>query len=117
MPHFIVHCSQDIINTHSIPEINKAISQRASDSGLFDPADIKARVDAYDHYLVGGQDTSFVHVFAHIMEGRSEIQRAELSRSIVTLLSDMFPEVNNIAMNIYQFEKATYCNRVMLNTK
>ena len=116
MPHFIVHCSQDILDTHPVSDVNQTISQRASDSGLFDPADIKVRVDAYHHYLVGHQQRPFIHVFAHIMEGRSEAQRAELSRSIVTLLSEIFPAVDNIAMNIYEFEKATYCNRDMLGT-
>jgi len=114
MPHFIIHCSNNILETHSPQEINKEISKIAVMSGLFDIADIKVRVDSYEKYLVGYEEVPFIHVFSHIMQGRTESQRQNLSRSIVSGLSTMFPKISNIAMNIYEFEKSTYCNLKML---
>jgi len=29
-------------------------------------------------------------------------------------LSEMFPQVSNIAMNVSEFEKSTYCNKNMI---
>lgn len=48
------------------------------------------------------------------MQGRTTEQKANLSEQIVNKLVDLFPDVPNIAMNISDFEKATYCNRAML---
>lgn len=47
------------------------------------------------------------------MQGRTTEQKAKLSKTIVTKLSEMFPQVSNIAMNVSEFEKATYCNKSM----
>jgi 5-carboxymethyl-2-hydroxymuconate isomerase len=63
---------------------------------------------------VGNKREDFIHVFAHIMQGRTTEQKANLSRAIVSKLVTLFPEISNIAMNISDFEKATYCNRTML---
>tara|TARA_R110000868_G_scaffold32516_4_gene118214 strand:+ start:2823 stop:2969 length:147 start_codon:yes stop_codon:yes gene_type:complete len=47
------------------------------------------------------------------MEGRNTVQKANLSRQIITELKAMLPEVPIISVNIRDFVKATYCNREM----
>ena len=49
------------------------------------------------------------------MEGRTTLQKAELSKQVVTNLVTLFRQVSNTAMNVSDFEKATYANRVMLS--
>ncbi|WP_249365782.1 hypothetical protein [Pseudoalteromonas sp. NEC-BIFX-2020_002] len=51
------------------------------------------------------------------MEGLTTAQKAELSKVIVTKLTQMFPHIDNIAMNVSDFEKATYCNKNQLESK
>ena len=114
MPHFIVDCSNDLLATHGEAAIAEHLHRTVNASGLFDEADIKVRVNPYADYRVGGTRQPFVHVFSHIMEGRSVEQRAALSRAIVEALSALFPDLPRIAANIYEFERATYCNRAML---
>jgi 5-carboxymethyl-2-hydroxymuconate isomerase len=48
------------------------------------------------------------------MQGRSVEQRAALSKAIVGELAGMFPLLPRIAVNIAEFEQATYFNRAML---
>ena len=73
------------------------------------------RLNPFDkNYLVGGKTAPFIHVFANIMEGRSEDQKSKLSQSIVAELKIMFPNIPFIAINIRDFEKATYCNKSMV---
>ena len=111
MPHFIIDCSKEVLTAISEKEVNKRIHGVASDSGLFDEADIKVRMRPFENYMVGGSDqTQFIHVFAYIMEGRSTKQKADLLKSVVEELQSLFPRVPFIAMNIYDFEKATYAN-------
>ncbi|MFD1216994.1 tautomerase family protein [Microbulbifer celer] len=83
-------------------------------SGLFDISNIKARDNLYIKYLVSEKRELFVHVFSSIMEDRTTEQRAKLSPAAVEKSVAMFPHVPHIAMNVSEFEKATYCNRSML---
>ncbi|MEQ9298954.1 MAG: 5-carboxymethyl-2-hydroxymuconate Delta-isomerase [Cyclobacteriaceae bacterium] len=114
MPHFLIDCSDDVIVERSKVEIMSAVHQAAVDSGLFDPKDIKVRARPFDEYMVGGATEPFIHIFSHIMQGRTTEQKAMLSKKVVRVVSDMFPKVNFIAMNVDEFEKATYCNKAML---
>ena len=66
------------------------------------------------HYTVGNTDNDFIHVFGHIMEGRTTAQKIGLSRSIISMLKSMFPDVQVISMNVIDFEKSTYYNRKMI---
>ena len=114
MPHFIIDCSEKILNFHSEEEIIEQIHTVANSSGLFEERDIKVRVHPYRKYSVGDRRELFIHVFSSIMQGRTTGQKARLSRAVVEKLASMFPDVPNIAMNVSEFETATYCNRSML---
>ena len=56
----------------------------------------------------------FVHVFANIMEGRTQEQKQRLSAEIVRTLKRLLPTVDIISLNVRNFEKATYCNAPMI---
>lgn len=114
MPHFIIECSNNILEQAPPSEIVEQVYTAAEASGLFAKGDIKVRINSYEHYLVGGTDADFIHVFGNIMEGRTEAQKNELSRSIVSKLKSMFPDVPILSMNIRDFEKAGYCNKTMV---
>ena len=66
------------------------------------------------HFVVCGGEDDFVQVFANIMEGRTDEQKAALSKSIVSTLKSMFPDVPVISMNVREFERATYTNRDLI---
>jgi len=114
MPHFVMDCSDTILNTHDEEYILQQIHLVAHTTRLFDESDIKVRINPFNKYSVGNKAEEFIHVFAHIMQGRTTEQKADLSKQVVAKLVALFPTVNNIAMNISDFEKATYCNRNML---
>ena len=114
MPHFVVDCSESILSTHDERTINEQIHIVANSTGLFDESEIKVRVNPFKNYTVGNKKEDFIHVFANIMEGRTTEQKSTLSRLIVKRLAEMFPQVPNIAINVRDFEKATYCNKNMV---
>ncbi len=111
MPHFVLDCSADILQIHNEQTIAEQVHLTAYSTGLFVENDIKVRINPFTTYIVGNKKESFIHVFSHIMQGRTVEQKAQLSRLIVTKLTALFPSVPNIAMNISDFEKATYCNK------
>ena len=114
MPHFVIDCSQDILDAYSEEQIIEEVHIVADSTNLFKEGDIKVRVLPFKKYAVGNRKEGFIHVFANIMEGRSTEQKADLSNKVVQKLTSMFPHISKIAMNVRDFEKATYCNRDML---
>ena len=115
MPHFIIHCSHDILGKKTAKEIMQQVYDTAESTGFFSKGDIKVRIAPFEHYLVGNTSDDFIHTFANIMEGRSERQKRTLSEKVVLALKSMFPEVPIISMNVRDFQKAGYCNKTMVS--
>lgn len=115
MPHFVIDCSENILNLNEPESTLLSVHRVAVNSGLFDEGDIKVRFNSHkEYYLVGGKKKDFIHVFANIMEGRTTEQKASLSKEMISQIKLMFPSIEFIAINIRDFEKATYCNKTMV---
>ena len=114
MPHFTVDCSENILELKDPKELLKEIFDAAFSTGLFKRNAIKVRLNPYKYSLVLGDNKDFIHVFGNIMEGRTEKQKADLSRKIVSKLNQLFQDVPIISINIRDFEKSSYINKTML---
>jgi 5-carboxymethyl-2-hydroxymuconate isomerase len=115
MPHFIIDCSENIIQQKSPDEIMQAVYDVAEATGLFAANDIKVRLHPYQYFKLGEDKKDFIHIFGNIMEGRSIEQKANLSRSIIERLNEMFPDISILSINIREFEKATYSNKAFVD--
>lgn len=114
MPHFIIDCSENILDKLSAKEIIQAVFAEAQSTGLFNPKDINVRLNPFKNYQLGNDQQEFITIFASIMEGRSIQKKNDLSKKIVTKLSLMFPELSLISMNIRDIEKASFINKGLL---
>jgi 5-carboxymethyl-2-hydroxymuconate isomerase len=114
MPHFVIDCSENIIELKSPEEIIQKVYDTAESTKLFDKGDIKVRINPFKYYNVGNKKDDFIHIFANIMEGRTIAQKSDLSKRIVAELKMMFPNIPIISINIRDFEKTTYCNKTMV---
>lgn len=113
MPHFIIDCSENVLEMHSADLIMQKVYDSANATNLFAKGDIKVRINPFKLYNIGDA-SSFIHVFGNIMEGRTDEQKFKLSKVIVSALKTMLPNVPIISMNIRDFELANYCNRSMV---
>lgn len=116
MPHFILDCTAPVLELKEPKEILEEVFETAFSTGLFVRNDIKVRLNPFPvaYSLVQEGDADFIHVFGNIMQGRTEEQKANLSRKIVAKLKEMFPDVPIISMNIRDFEKTSYCKKDMV---
>jgi 5-carboxymethyl-2-hydroxymuconate isomerase len=117
MPHFVIDCSENILNLKSPEEIMQCVYDAAESTNLFAKTGvggIKVRINSFPHFITVNSQDDFIHIFAYIMEGRTVEQKKDLSKKIITRLSLMFPYVPVISINIQDFEKETYCNRSMI---
>src|SRR5205085_12410953 len=115
MPHFIIECSENITQQKSPDEIMQAVYDVAEATGLFAANDIKVRLRPYQYFKLGTGKKDFIHIFGHIMEGRSTEQRANLARKVIKRLNEMFPDISILSINIGEFEQATYSNKALLH--
>lgn len=115
MPHFVIECSENIVSQKSEEEILQTVYETAESTGLFAEGDIKVRINSYKHFKLGKTKNNFIHIFGHIMEGRTVEQKANLSKKIIIALNEMFPQISILSINIEEFEKATYCNKALIN--
>src|SRR5215211_5327912 len=105
MPHFIIDCSENIIQQKSPDEIMQAVYDVAEATRLFATNDIKVRLRPYQYFKLGGDKKDFIHIFGNIMEGRSTEQKANLSKKIIERLNEIFPDISFLSINIREFEK------------
>lgn len=115
MPHFIIDCSEEILNQRTADEIMMAVYGVANGSGLFAANDVKVRLRTYQYYQLGEGKNTFIHIFGYIMQGRTTEQKALLSEQVVRKLSMMLPDVSFLSMNIDAFEAATYSNKSLIH--
>jgi 5-carboxymethyl-2-hydroxymuconate isomerase len=115
MPHFIIDCSEEILNQRTADEIMTSVYGVANASGFFAPNDVKVRLRTYQHYQLGEGKKSFIHIFGYIMQGRTTEQKALLSEQIIRKLAMILPDVSFLSINIDDFEAATYCNKSLIH--
>ena len=115
MPHFIIDCSENIIEQKSPDEIMQAVYETVKATGLFAENDIKVRLRPFQYFKLGQGKSDFIHIFGNVMKGRSEEQKTNLSRKIIERLNEMFPDISILSINICEFEKTTYCNKALID--
>lgn len=114
MPHFIIHCSKSIFSINSPDDLMQQVYEEADATGLFSKGDIKVRIQPFTYYNNGETKEDFLHIFGNIMEGRTTEQKMNLSKRIISKLKREFPNVPIVAINIRDFEQASYCNKSMV---
>ena len=117
MPHFIIDCSESILGLADTDELMQSVYAAAESTNLFATSGvggIKVRLNPYRYFSNVDNHQHFVHVFANIMEGRTQKQKRVHSERVVRTLRDLLPQVDIISMNVREFEKATYCNRTLI---
>jgi 5-carboxymethyl-2-hydroxymuconate isomerase len=117
MPHFVIHCSENVLRLRPAKEIMHSVYNTAEATNLFAKSGaggIKVRIESFKDFITVNTEDDFIHIFAYIMEGRTIEQKKNLSEKIIGQLKSMFPSVPVISINVMDFEKATYCNKSMV---
>ncbi len=113
MPHCIIEYSQDLEAKIEPQELIKIVHQGAVASKLFDESHIKTRALAYAHYQTGISDNAFIHVTAKILSGRTQKQKAELSKSILSQFEKLALSSVTITVQICDIETESYSKMVL----
>ncbi len=113
MPHLIIEHAAEVAEQIAIDELVTAAHEAAFASGLFPEYDIKTRAIAYQHHQTGQTRDSFVHVAVHLLDGRSDEQKSDLSERILARIEPMLPDVASVGVEIIDMHRASYRKRVL----
>ncbi len=118
MPHCVIEYAAELEGELDLGALIDAVHAGALASGLFPEADIKTRAISYAHHrmgrhLLGQSGNSFVHLSVHLLDGRSDDQKAQLSEGILNRMLPLVSQVASVGVEICDMHRASYRKRVL----
>lgn len=110
MPHAVIECSRNCLETVRKAECVAAIHRVMVECGLFDAVNIKTRLYCTDDLQVGtkGSQGSFVHVTISILAGRSIEQRDALAKTLLETIRAPLANIDQVTIDIREMVRETY---------
>ena len=113
MPHLVIEYSEDVAEQADIEAVVDAAHAGAMDSGLFPEYDIKTRATGYRYHRTGQTRDSFLHVAVHLLDGRSDEQKMQLSEAVLARVEPLLPKVASVGVEVLDIHRASYRKRVL----
>ncbi|MFC0117946.1 5-carboxymethyl-2-hydroxymuconate Delta-isomerase [Pseudoalteromonas xiamenensis] len=106
MPHIIIEHSEHlpILPQVLVERVHKA----AIATDLFDPTTVKTRAASYQHYALAQNIEGFIHIQAHIMEGRSTEQKQKLSEALLDCIATYCDTSYSLSVHVYDLLPEIY---------
>jgi len=106
LPHCIIEYSKNLESRAAV--LMRGVYDASVKSGFFSEKGIKVRAIPYDHALVGGVESVFVHVTARIFAGRSTEQKAQLSELIMSEIQQVGVESCSLTVEVVDIDNQSY---------
>jgi 5-carboxymethyl-2-hydroxymuconate isomerase len=112
MPHAVIEYSANLLNEIKIDALITSVYQGAFSSELFSPADIKVRALGFEHYFSGSHSEGFIHVNCKILSGRTQQQKDDLSKVILSELLLLKLESLSISVEVMDIDRESYNKKI-----
>jgi len=113
MPHVSIEFSKGLEQTNDIQSVCDQVFAALADQDVFDAPTIKVRATSVEFFRIGSEPQTFVHATLLLMEGRDELTRAHLNKTILEVLGKALPNVGSITVKDVEMTRATYAGRVL----
>jgi 5-carboxymethyl-2-hydroxymuconate isomerase len=113
MPHVVIEYSHGLEQAYSINELLATAVHAATDSGVMDESDIKARAMPYHQFHLADGGRTFVHVTVRLLAGRTAQEKLHLSSLIRERVVAFAPLVHSTSVEISDMDPACYRKRVL----
>ncbi|QSX42202.1 5-carboxymethyl-2-hydroxymuconate Delta-isomerase [Shewanella cyperi] len=112
MPHCVIEYSANALAADQVTALTDAAHGVMLSCGLFEPASVKSRAIKLEHFRLGEQDGSFVHISIAIMPGRSEGQKQALLQAMDEALAPWLGDCNSLTMEVVELVQSAYFKRL-----
>jgi 5-carboxymethyl-2-hydroxymuconate isomerase len=113
MPHFVIEYSRQIADTVDLETIMDCVFYAAVGSEVMLPEDIKVRAVGFDYYRVAGKKSSFIHVTASLLDGRTDRQKERIACLVRSALAELLPKVISISIDVRDMNSVAYKKRLL----
>jgi 5-carboxymethyl-2-hydroxymuconate isomerase len=97
----------------SLRQVLLKLHSAAAATGVVKAEDLKIRAQAFDDYLVAGEERSFFHVALYILAGRTSQQKELLSVEIRKVLVQLLAATYSISVDIRDMDPDAYKKRLL----
>ncbi len=115
MPHFVLECSDNIVESIEPKEFFSALHELLISSGPFNLQEIKSRVIRHQEYFMadGSPDKAFVHLTLSILEGREIGLQKTVGKKLLEFLKERFQQSGQkrdlaLSLEIREMSRETY---------
>lgn len=110
MPHAVIDYSENMHADVQSCGVTRLVHDALTQSGLFQPQDIKTRAHSVRDFWVGakGQEGRFIHVILYLLEGRTMDKKQSLSQAVLDKLVAVLKNVDSITVDVRELVKDTY---------
>lgn len=110
MPNVVMEYSNSIEERVNVQALLEDLHQVTIESGLFGARDVKSRTLRTHHWLIGDLDDSvdFIHVSFELLDGRTDEQKAALSKALMEALLAKASFVASLTVNIRDMDRACF---------
>ena len=112
MPHIVCHYSVGQ-RMPPVRDILLVLHHAAASTGIVKAEDLKLRAQAFDDYLVAGEQKSFFHVTLYMLAGRTRQQKETLSVEIRKALVGLLADTRSLSVDIRDMDPDAYKKRLM----
>jgi 5-carboxymethyl-2-hydroxymuconate isomerase len=111
LPHIVCHYSAG----QKMPPLREtllALHHAAASTGVVRAEDLKLRAQAFDDFLVAGEQKSFFHVTLYMLKGRTPQQKETLSVEIRKALVERLADTDSLSVDIRDMDPDAYKKRL-----
>lgn len=111
MPHLVIEYAADM--KLNAGDLVRYAHHAAVTSGLFQAADIKTRAIAVQDYIAGDKGLGFVHVTLYLLDGRTLVQKQQLSEHILDALTPLMEAGQSLSVDVRELMRDVYRKRII----
>ncbi len=89
MPHVVIDYSEKLAAQVPPKSLLKNVHQSVAQSGLFNVASIRSRMQSFDNFCLGAEKQNFLHVCIKLFAGRSDEQKTQLTQLVISQLQQL----------------------------
>lgn len=108
MPNFIIEYSESLTEQISEDVLMDKVFEGAKASGHFPPEAIKIRLEPRKGYRLHDKQRDFLHIHAHILSGRTDEQKLEISTATLEPLKTLELESVFVSVEIVDIHRPSF---------
>lgn len=108
MPNFVIEYGESLSQQISPDVLMDKVFEGAKASGHFPPEAIKIRIEPRLNFRLHDKYKDFLHVSAHILSGRTDEQKSEISEAVLATLKTLGLSSVFVSVEIVDIHRASF---------